>query len=118
MCFDDAWVWPSGNNYLFPDRTAKSHMKKDAVCHAITKARKSFGKCTVISPEKIRSPSGRHTMINALKNSSIPADVGMCFSRITHKRTYDMYGQLDQAQTGSALNSSKRLKKTLKAVYS
>ena len=67
MCFDDAWVWPSGDNYLFPDRTAKSHMKKDAVCHAITKARKSFGKCAVINPEKIRSYSGRHTMINTLK---------------------------------------------------
>ena len=50
-------------------------------------------------------------MINTLKNSSIPADVGMCFSRITHKRTYDMYGQLDQVQTGQALNSNKRLKK-------
>jgi hypothetical protein len=56
-------------------------------------------------------------MINTLKSENVPADAGMSFARISHKRTYDLYGQLNQLQAGSALNSNKRLKRTLKAVY-
>ena len=84
------------------------------MCHAIQKARCSF---KAMDSHKIRSHSGRHTMINTLKSENVPADAGMSFARISHKRTYDLYGQLNQLQAGSALNSNKRLKRTLKAVY-
>ncbi len=115
VSFKDEWCWPTGQKYLFPDRTGKSHIKKDVVCHAIQKARKSF---RVMDSHKIRSHSGRHSMINTLKSDNVPADAGMAFARISHKRTYDLYGQLNQLQAGQTLNSNKRLKKTLKSVYS
>ena len=54
-------------------------------------------------------------MINALKSDNVPADAGMAFARISHKRTCDLYGQLNQLQAGQPLNSNKRLKKTLSA---
>ena len=57
-------------------------------------------------------------MINMLKSHNVPADVGMSFARISHKRTYDLYGQLNQLQAGQALNSNVRLKKSLKTMYS
>jgi len=57
-------------------------------------------------------------MINALKTDNVPADAGMAFARISHKRTYDLYGQMNPLQAGQTLNSNKRLKKSLKAVYS
>ena len=115
VSFKDAWRWPTGQNYLFPDRTGKSHIKKDVVCHALQKVRNSF---RAMDSHKIRSHSGRHTMINVLKSENVPADAGMAFARISHKRTYDLYGQLNQLQAGQTLNSNKRLKKSLKFVYS
>ena len=42
VSFKASWSWPTGQNYLFPDRTGKSHIKKDIMCHAIQKARCSF----------------------------------------------------------------------------
>lgn len=113
--FKDEWRWPTGQQYLFPDRTGKSHIKKDVVCHAVQKARNSF---KVMDSHKIRSHSGRHSMINMLKSENVPADAGMAFARISHKRTYDLYGQLNQLQAGQTLNSNKRLRKSLKSVYS
>ena len=115
VSFKDEWCWPTGQKFLFPDRTGKSHIKKDVVCHAIQQARKSF---RVMDSHKIRSHSGRHSMINALKTDNVPADAGMAFARISHKRTYDLYGQMNPLQAGQTLNSNKRLKKSLKAVYS
>lgn len=115
VSFQDSWMWPSGQKYLFPDRSGKSHLKKDIVCHAIKKIRNTF---PVSGSEKIRSHSGRHSMINMLKSHNVPADVGMSFARISHKRTYDLYGQLNQLQAGQALNSNVRLKKSLKTMYS
>ena len=56
-------------------------------------------------------------MINDLKNSNIPADAGMSFARIKHRRTYDMYGRMDQLQSGKVLNASQGLKRTLKEMY-
>ena len=58
VSFKDEWYWPTGQKYLFPDRTGKSHIKKDVVCHAIQQARKSF---RVMDSHKIRSHSGRHS---------------------------------------------------------
>ena len=111
----DTWAWPTGQQYLFPDRTGASHVKKDIVCHAIKKLRGSFA---VHGSEKIRSHSGRHSMINMLKKHNVPADVGMSFARISHKRTYDLYGQLNQLQAGQVLNSNKGLKRSLQDMYS
>ena len=101
MSFKDSWSWPTGQNYLFPDRTGKSHIKKDMVCHAIQKARCSL---KAMESHKTRSHSGRHTMINTLKSENVLADAGVSFARISHKRTYDdLYCQLDQLQAGNAL---------------
>ena len=70
---------------LFPDRTGKSHIKKDIVCHAIQKARCSF---KAMDSHKITSHSRRHTMINTLKSENVPADAGMSFARIFHTCIY------------------------------
>jgi len=115
VSFKDSWSWPTGQNYVFPDRTGKSHIKKDIVCHAIQKARCSFK--AAMNSHKITSQSRRHTMINTLKSQNVPADAGMSFARIFHTCTYDLHGQLNQLQASNALNSNKRLKRTLKAVY-
>ena len=115
VVFKDTWVRPTGQQYLFPDRTGTSHVKKDIVCHAIKKLRESF---PVHGSEKIRSHSGRHSMINMLKKHNVPADVGMSFARISHKRTYDLYGQLNQLQAGQALNANKGLKRSLQDMCS
>ena len=101
VSFKASWSWPTRQNYLFPDRTGKSHIKKDIMCHAIQKARCSF---KAMESHKIRSYSGRHNMINTLKSENGLADAGMSFARISHKRTYDdLYGQLNQLQAGNAL---------------
>ena len=39
------------------------------------------------------------------------------YARIKHKKTFDAYGRLDQAQSGKALQQNKVLQKMLKALY-
>ena len=117
--FQDSWRWPKGNAWLFPSRLG-GHIKKDIICHNITKARKSFHPppgSILLDTDKIRSHSGRHRMVNDLKTSGIPADAAMVFARIKHKRTYDKYGQMDSEQCGRMLQSNKKLKATLKSMY-
>ena len=118
--FKDTWKWPSGNGFLFPNRTGKGHVTKDIVCHAIIKARKNFSppKAQMLNPTRVRSHSGRHRMINDLKTSGVPSDAAMVFARIKHKKTFDKYGQMDQEQSGQVLNRNGQLKRTLKALYS
>lgn len=81
----DHWKWPQPGGYLFPSARTGSCMKKDAVCHSIVKARKSF-EGDIDDPTKVRSHSGRHRMINDLKTSSVPPDAGMMFARIRDKK--------------------------------
>ena len=85
VSFKDSWGWPTGQNFVFPDRTGKSHIKKGIVCHAIQKARCSF---KAMDSHKITSHSRRHTMINTLKSENVPADAGMSFARIFHTCIY------------------------------
>ena len=120
--FKDSWTWPSGNAFLFPNRAGTGHIEKDCVCHAITKARKTFvppaNHAAMLEPRRIRSHSGRHRMINDLKNNGIPCEAGMTYARIKDKKTYDRYGKMDQEQSGKVLNQNKGLKRTLAAMYS
>ena len=122
VVFTDVWRWPKGNDFLFPNRAGDGHVQKDTVCHAIVKARKSFvapiNLATMLEPNRIRSHSGRHRMINDLKNNGIPCEAGMTYARIKDKKTYDNYGKMDQEQSGRVLNQNKGLKRTLKAMYS
>ena len=58
VSFLDHWQWPSScQAYLFPNRSGKRPIHKDIVCHAITKARRSFiapQKCILLDPGRIR----------------------------------------------------------------
>lgn len=119
--FIDKWVWPKGSSYLFPNRKGNDHIKKDVVCHNISKAKKTFSppaSCRIQDVQLVRSHSARHRKINDLKNSGVAPDAGMTFARIKHKKTWDLYGKLDQTQAGDALQRNKKLQKTLKALYS
>ena len=116
------WQWPKSDGYLFPNQAHNGPMSKDRACHAIARARTSFcprrqGPGPLLSTQSIRSHTGRHRMINDMKKCNISADAGMVFARIKHKRTYDLYGRMDQVQTGKVLNANKGLKRTLKEVY-
>lgn len=110
----DHWKWPKADEYLFPSKRTGNHMKKDAVCHSIAKARKLFH-CDIDG--SVRSHSGRHRMINDLKASSIPSDAGMMFARIKDKKTWAGYGQLTPLQCSTVLQKNKDLQKTLQKLY-
>ena len=120
--FQDEWRWPSSGQYLFPNQWGTGPKTKDAVCHAISKARKSFkppkNQAAMLEPHRIRSHSGRHRMINDMKTSAVATDAAMTYARIKHKKTFDKYGKLDQEQSGKLLNQNRVLKKTLKKMYS
>ena len=68
----DEWRWPrSREGFLFPAPRSKGKPRtKDAVCHMIVKARKSFD-VPGVDAQRVRSHSGRHTFINDLKRSEI-----------------------------------------------
>ena len=68
VSFKDKWCWPTGQKFLFQTGLGSPMIKKDVVCHAIQQARKSF---RVMDSHKIRSHSGRHSMINALKTDNV-----------------------------------------------
>lgn len=122
VVFQDSWKWPKKGQYLFPNRYLNGRLKKDAVCHAIASVRKTFvapkGCSAMFEPNRVRSHSGRHRMINDLKLSGISADAAMTYARIKDKKTFDKYGQLDQEQSGKVLNRNSGLKRTLKDMYS
>ena len=116
----DQWSWPSGNRFLFPNRTGKAPMSKDIVCHRVVAARQTFVApkgCMLEDVSNIRTHSARHRAINDYKTSGIAADVGMVYARIKHKRTYDCYGRLDQQQCGTIMDSNNKLQKRLRRVY-
>lgn len=94
-------------------------MSKDAVAHAIVRARKTFEPPPGLNVDtsRIRSHSGRHRMINDLKASGVSTEVGMMHSRIKSHKVYEAYGRMSDEQVGQALNGNKSLKKTLKKIY-
>ena len=116
----DTWKWPTtAHGLLFPSpRNPSKPRGKDSVCHLICKIRKSFV-CTdkTLDIKKVRSHSGRHRMVNDLKQSEASTDVAMGFARIRDKKTFDNYGRLHDHQVGHALESNRKLKKALKQTY-
>jgi hypothetical protein len=112
----DTWLWPqTPDGFLFPS-VHGGHMKKDAACHSIVKARKNF-ECSLVDTRRVRSHSGRHRMINDLKSSCIPTDAGMMFARMKDKKTWASYGQLTPTQCSAVLEKNKDLKGALRKVY-
>ena len=112
----DSWTWPKQpGGFLFPSARG-GHMKKDAACHSIVKARKTF-ECSLTDTSRVRSHSGRHRMINDLKSSCIPADAGMFFARMKDKKTWASYGQLTPTQCTAVLEKNQDLKGALRKVY-
>ena len=117
----DAWQFPKGKEFLFPNRKGSGPMTKDIVCHNIVRARKTFrpssSLAAMLDTSKIRSHSARHRRINDFKSSGCSPEVAMVYARIKHKKTFDAYGRLDQAQSGKALQQNKVLQKMLKSLY-
>ena len=109
VTFVDHWEWPKPGAYLFPSQRTSGRVKKDAVCHSIVKARKSFDRD--IDTTKVRSHSGRHRMINDMKSSSIPPEAGMMFARIKDKKPWASYGQLSPSQCREVLQKNQCLQK-------
>ena len=115
VTFVDHWEWPKPGAYLFPSQRTSGRVKKDAVCHSIVKARKSFDRD--IDTTKVRSHSGRHRMINDMKSSSIPPEAGMMFARIKDKKPWASYGQLSPSQCREVLQKNQCLQKQMQKVY-
>ena len=65
-------------------------MEKDAVCHALVKATKTFtpslNESAMLDVRRIRSHSGRHRMINDLKACGCPSDAAIVYARIKDKK--------------------------------
>jgi len=122
VAIQDVWRWPKNSDFLFPNRYGSGPMKKDIVCHQICKVRKTFvppkGQSAMFEPNRVRSHSGRHRMINDLKTCGVASDAAMTYARIKDKKTFDRYGQLDQEQSGKVLNKNRGLKRTLENMYS
>ena len=118
----DDWKWPKDHgDYLFPSSWSPiCPRNKDVISHAIVKSRKTFQTTPdqgLVHPETIRSHSGRHRMVNDMKNAGVSMEVGMAFSRIKDKKTYLNYGRLVEDQAGAALENNPVLRKTLKSLY-
>lgn len=118
----DDWKWPKDHgDYLFPSSWSPiCPRNKDVISHAIVKSRKTFQTTPdqgLVHPETIRSHSGRHRMVNDMKNAGVSMEVGMAFSRIKDKKTYLNYGRLVEDQVGAALENNPVLRKTLKSLY-
>ena len=56
-------------------------------------------------------------MIQDMKASGVADHVGMAHARIKCVKTYQSYGQLEDAQTAKALESNRKLKATVKQIY-
>lgn len=105
----DHWRWPT-HGFLFPSDRVDSETvcrKKDTVCKAAARLRQSFAEPT---EKTIRSHSGRHRMVNDLKTSGIPEEVGMLYSRIADRKTYQGYGGVTNDQATSILKKNKALR--------
>ena len=118
----DDWKWPKDHgDYLFPSSWSPiCPRNKDVISHAIVKSRKTFQTTPdqgLVHPETIRSHSGRHRMVNDMKNAGVSMEVGMAFSLIKDKKTYLNYGRLVEDQVGAALENNPVLRKTLKSLY-
>ena len=110
----DTWYWPK-SGYLFPASridSVKKHRVKDTVCKTISRLRKSY---EGVLAGRIRSHSARHSMINLLKTSGIPDQVGMLFARISDQDVYDVYGNMTLSQATTILKKNKTLKASLTA---
>lgn len=113
----DKWKWPAKGK-LFPAQRDDCHTStrnKDTVAKAISRLRKTFEQPV---DRTIRSHSGRHTMINTLKATGIPDEVGMFYARISDKQTYAGYGSFTSTQATEFIKKSKTLRKSLVTVYS
>ncbi|OLQ03028.1 hypothetical protein AK812_SmicGene14072 [Symbiodinium microadriaticum] len=113
----EEWKWPRGDALLFESEGRPGKPRtKDVVSHAIVRARKTF-QAEHIDRSRIRSHSGRHRMIQDMKASGVADHVGMAHARIKSVKTYQSYGQLEDAQTAKALESNRKLKATVKQIY-
>ena len=123
VSFRDCWTWPENDDdFLFPANRADakdSHRVKDTACKAVARLRKTFKppKSAFVEAEKIRTHSGRHRMINDLKESNISQQVAMKFARISDVRTFLGYGELTEEQVGRALEHNGNLRAKLQKVY-
>ncbi|CAE7822103.1 unnamed protein product [Symbiodinium sp. CCMP2592] len=124
VAFADNWAWPKDDaGFLFPSTrsdSAELHRVKDSACKAVSRARQSFkpSKKDFVQVEQIRTHSGRHRMINDLKQAEVPQEIAMKFARISDVRTFIGYGELTDEQAGKNLQDNKTLQKRLVAVYS
>ena len=115
----DKWMWPA-SGYLFPSKrvdAVKPHINKNSVCKAIARVRSTFAPKGFTGGATVRSHSARHRMINDMKCSEVPDEIGMMVARITDKRVYHGYGQLSSVQTATALERNKKFKKLLLQLY-
>ena len=91
----DVWLWPEqAQAHLFRSTRSDSKLvrrNKDAVCRAVCRLRKTFqpDAKSLCDTHRIRSHSGRHTMVNNFKTSNVHQDVGMRMARISDARTWD-----------------------------
>ena len=123
VSFKDSWSWPEEEtDFLFPAGRSDcqtAHRNKDSACAAVSRLRKSFKppKGAFVQTELIRTHTGRHSMINQMKDAGIPQATAMTFARIADTRTYLGYGCLTHEQAGLVLDSSQALQKKLDTVY-
>ena len=95
VTYMDEWLWPDlAKGLLFRSTRSDSGLvrrNKDAVCRAVCRLRKTFEPPAKFSCDthRIRSHSGRHTMVNNFKVCNVHQDVGMRMARIADARTWD-----------------------------
>ena len=65
----------------------------------------------------VRSHSGRHTMINQLKEAGLPDDINMMYARICDRQTYAGYGVFSEDQAAHVLHKSKKLRAAVATIY-
>ena len=108
----DHWKWPE-KGPLFPStrQDAKSHLRnKNTVCKLVSRLRAGF---LHVTDKPVRSHSGRHSMVNMLRQSGIPDSVAMFYARINDKKTFDKYGCVTDTQAYDILKRSKAFGKLL-----
>ncbi|CAE7253066.1 unnamed protein product [Symbiodinium natans] len=112
VVFIDKWVWPK-KGLLFPSERPDSkteHRCKDTVCKAISRLRVSFQYPT---DGNIRSHTARHSMVNTLKISGVPENIGMYYARIKDPKVYRGYGGLTAQQASALLHKHRGLNQSL-----
>lgn len=112
----DRWKWPKTGE-LFPAERYDCQTvarNKNTVAKAISRLRKTFEQPV---DRTIRSHSGRQTMINTMKATGIPDEVGMYYARISDKQTYNGYGSCTSTQAAEIIKKSKPLRKLVDEMY-